>query len=77
MRDESIRLVRGRRFLLEARDRKHDPLTAELHMLQLPDQLFDILVRSFDFKAGLPNPLQVIRHRFTVNHGVRPLLLNS
>src|SRR5665811_650854 len=59
----------ARRLLIEAGDREHDPLPAQLHVLHLPDQLLDVGAGRFRIDAGLPRLEQVIRHRFAVDHG--------
>jgi hypothetical protein len=41
------------RLLIEAGDREHDPLPAQLHMLHLPDQLLDVGAGGLRVDAGL------------------------
>jgi len=60
----------GGELLLEAGDGKHHPLPPELDVLDFPDQLLDIGIGRFGFQPRLPRQLEILRHRFTVDHGV-------
>lgn len=66
-------LVRGLGWLLiEAGNREHQPLAAELDVLQLPDQLLNGAIGRLGFHTRLAGLVKVVLHRFAVDHGLFP-----
>ena len=59
-------------FLIEAGNRENQALAAQLNVLQLPNQLLDGAVGSLGFHTRLAGLVEVVLHRFTVDHGLFP-----
>jgi hypothetical protein len=65
--------MRADRFLLEAGNRKYDTLAAGLYVLQLPQQFLDIVIGSLRLEPRQARLLEVVLHRFPIDHGIHPL----
>src|SRR3990172_771219 len=63
------------RLLIEASNREHDALAAQLHVLHLPDQLLHLGIGGLRIEPRQPGLLQVVRHCLSVNHGCPSNLL--